>query len=75
MTLKELRNTVEQNNKGLAYRLYKQAILVGLSFSGKKFPDKLEKACPELMPPRKTYKMPEWMKKRYLKQRGVKLNE
>ena len=67
MTLKELRNTVIQINKGLAYKMYKQAYLIGLAFAGK-LPDKVEKACKELYPPKKTYKMPEWVRERYEKQ-------
>lgn len=70
MTLKELKNSVEQANKGLAYQLYKQSILVGQVLVGK-LPDSVDKACQELYPPKKTYKMSEWILKRYNKQRGV----
>ena len=72
MTLKELRMALKCINKGLSYKIYKQAYLIGLAFGGKKFPDSPEKANPELYPPKKTYAMPEWLRKRYLKQKGVK---
>lgn len=75
MTLKELRNSIEKYNKGLSYKIYKQAYLIGLAFGGKKFPENPEKANPELYPPRKRYKMPDWLKKRYYKQKGVSINE
>ena len=73
MTLKELKNALEQYNKGLAYQMFKQAYLTGLAFCGK-FPKSPEDACKELYPPKKTYKMPDWLKKRYMKQKGVKMN-
>lgn len=75
MTLKELRDTLRSINKGLGYTMYKQAYLIGLAFSGKNFPESPEKASPELYPPKKTYKMPDWLRKRYLKQKGVKVIE
>lgn len=73
MTLKELKNSVEQVNKGLAYKLYKQSVLIGQVIANK-LPDKIENACKELYPPKKTYKMSDWIKERYKKQleKGVK---
>lgn len=71
MTIKELKNAVINANKGLAYKLYKQATLYSSVLAGK-LPDKIEKACKELYPPQKTYEMPDWVRKRYNKQRGVK---
>ena len=73
MTLKELNAAVEGYNKGLSYRMFKQAYLVGLAFAGK-FPKSPEEANKELYPPKKTYKMPAWLKERYYKQKGVKIN-
>lgn len=73
MTLKELKNALEHHNKGLAYKMFKQAYLIGLAFGGK-FPKSPEDACKELYPPKKTYKMPDWLKKRYMKQKGVKID-
>lgn len=70
MTVKELRQTLQQRNKGLAYEMYKQAGLVAMAVFGK-IPDTPEKASPELYPPKKTYKMSDWMKERYYKQEGV----
>lgn len=75
MTLKELRNALKCVNKGLGYKIYKQAYLIGLTFSKNKFPENPEKASPELYPPKKTYKMPDWLRKRYLKQKGVRISE
>lgn len=70
MTLLELRNTLINRRKGLAYTMWKQAILFGELFN-KDFPENPEDASPELYPPKKTYKMPEWMKEKYYK-RGMK---
>lgn len=69
MTIKELRTTLRNVNKGLAYRLYQSALLTGLAFVGK-LPKSPQEAMPELYPPKKTYKMPEWMMKKYLKRKG-----
>ena len=67
MTLKELLNGLEQANKGLAYTLFKDKVLLNQSLAGKmkKTP---QEACPELFPPKKTYRMPDWLAKRYKKQ-------
>lgn len=70
MTLYELRETLENKRKGLAYQMWKQAILYGQLFN-KNFPKTPEEACPELYPPKKTYKMPQWMIEKYYK-RGMK---
>lgn len=64
MDLKELENTLEQRKKGLAYKLWKQANLNTFVNRPELFPDNPEKACPELYPPPKTYKMPEFLKNR-----------
>ena len=70
MTLKELKISLRNINKGLAYNLYKQSILTGLAFVGKlKEPEKM---MPELYPPKKTMIMPEWVKEKYIKKRGGK---
>ena len=67
MTLKELKNATEQINKGLAYRLFKDKVLMGQALVGK-MKRTPQEALPELYPPKKTYKMPEWIRKRYEKQ-------
>lgn len=67
MTLYEIRNAIKCANKGLAYRLYKQATLTGLVVAGK-LPE-FEVACAELLPPRKVRKMPKWIQERYEKQK------
>jgi hypothetical protein len=70
MTLYELRETLISRRKGLAYQMWKQAVLVGRLFN-KDFPQTPEDASPELYPPKKTYKMPAWMMAKYYK-RGMK---
>ena len=70
MTLYELKETLINRRKGLAYNLWKQSVLIGQIFS-KEFPRTPEDGSPELYPPKKTYKMPEWMKAKYYK-RGMK---
>ena len=63
MTIGELAKTIECRRKGLAYELWKQANLNTFVNRPDLFPDNPEKACPELYPPPKTYKMPEFLKK------------
>lgn len=58
MTIKELITTLENRRKGLAYQIWKQAYLVGVAFSGKKYPQTPEAASPELYPKKKTIPMP-----------------
>lgn len=70
MTILELRKSLNAHNKGLSYKMYKQAYLIGLAFNGK-FPESPEKANKELYPPKKSYNMPDWLRRRYLKQKGV----
>ena len=70
MTLYELNRTLINKRKGLANRLFKEAIIIGRLFN-KDFPKTPEEAFPELYPPKKTYKMPDWMKEKYYK-RGNK---
>ena len=70
MTLYELKNALKEVNAGLAYTMWKQAMLT-ISMLSEKRPETPEKASPELYPPKKTYKMPDWVKKKYLKQKGV----
>lgn len=68
MTLKELKNGLEQANKGLAYYMFRDKILLNQALAGKmkKTP---QDALPELYPPKKTYRMPDWIRKRYEKQK------
>lgn len=70
MTVYELRETLINKRKGLAYKMWKQAILIGQLFNDG-FPKTPEEACPDLYPPKKTYKMPKWMIAKYYK-RGMK---
>ena len=72
MSLKELTKTLEQRRKGLAYRMWKQSLLTGWATMGKNYPDKPETACGELFPPKKSIKMPDWLKQKWLKKGGVR---
>jgi hypothetical protein len=60
---------VENNNKGLSYKMWKQAVLIGSMF-GEGYPDTPEKASPELYPAKTSYKMPDYLKEKAIK-RGV----
>lgn len=73
MTLYELKNALREVNEGLAYTMWKQAVLT-MSMLGKKAPKNPREGSPELYPPKKTYKMPEWMVRKYL-ERGKQKNE
>jgi len=68
MTIRELRNSIEQVNKGLAYFLFRDKVLMNQALVGK-MKRTPEEALPELFPPKKSYKMPNWLKKRYEKQK------
>lgn len=70
MTLYELKSALREVNVGLAYTMWKQAVLT-ISMMSKKPPKNPETGSPELYPPKKTYKMPEWVAKKYL-ERGNK---
>ncbi|MBR0471701.1 MAG: hypothetical protein IJI98_03265 [Methanosphaera sp.] len=72
MTVKELTMTLESRRKGLGYRMWKQAYLIGLAFGGKDFPNNPEKASPELYPPKKSIPMPDFLKEKWLKKGGLK---
>lgn len=72
MTIKELRMSLKSANKGLSYQMYKQAILINQGIAGK-LPQRHEEANPELFPRKKTYVMPDWVKERYYKQKGVEI--
>lgn len=74
MTLKELRKSLDNANKGLSYKMYKQAYLNGRAFAGK-FPESPEQANEELYLFRKKYKMSKWVAERYYKQKGVQIDE
>lgn len=67
MTLKELANALKNINKGLSYFLFKDKVLMSQALVGK-MKRTPEEANPELYPPKKTYKMPDWLKERYVKQ-------
>ena len=72
MTVKELLNTLEQRKKGLVYRIWREANLIGLAFNDpSKYPSSPEEAMPELFPPKVSIKMPDFLKEKYMK-RGMK---
>ena len=64
MDLRELAEALDSNKRGLAYRLWKEACLLRIAFGGKDFPATPEEASPELYPPKKKYKMPDFLKER-----------
>lgn len=74
MTVKELMMSLRCTNKGLSYKMYKQAVLINQGIAGK-LPQRHEEANPELFPKKKSYVMPDWVKERYYKQKGVKIGE
>lgn len=65
MTLKELSETLEYRKKGLAYELWKQAVLITMGVSDllkdkkskSSFPKTPQEACPELYPPKPSLKV------------------
>ena len=59
---------LESKRKGLANHLYKEAVIIGRLFN-KDFPKTSEEAFPELYPPKKAYKVSNWIKERYYNQR------
>ena len=68
MTFRELVITVKQTNKGLAYKMWRQASLIGSIFTD--FPTTPEDACPELAPPKPRYEIPDFLVEKAVK-RGV----
>ncbi len=54
---------LEARKKGQAYELWKQAGLIAMAVVGK-LSETPEKASPELYPPKKKYKMPDFLKAR-----------
>lgn len=64
MDIYELINTLEQRKKGMAYQLWKQAVLNCYVLDPKEMPESPEKACPELYPTPKKYKMFDFLKNR-----------
>lgn len=61
MDITELVSTLKQRKIGLAYELWKQALLNRLILAND-FPKNPEEASPELYPPRKAYKMYDFLK-------------
>lgn len=70
MTVKELIGTLENRRKGLAYKMWKEANLIGMPAFSKNYPSSPEIACPELYPPKSSIKMPDFLKDKWLKRGG-----
>ena len=68
MTIQEMIDSLVARRKGLAYRMWRQASLYGLTFT-KKFPKNPEKATPELFV-KKGIPMPDFLLEDYAKQYG-----
>ena len=64
LTISELAEMLESRKKGHAYSLWKQAGLIATACFSKKYPETPEMASPELYPPKKKYKMPDFLKDR-----------
>jgi hypothetical protein len=73
MTLKELSEVLEHRKKGMAYELWKQAVLTTMGVADllkdKKskavFPSNPQEACPELYPPKPSIKINVNLNKKY----------
>ena len=68
MTIQELVDTLIARRRGLAYRMWRQASLYGMTF-GKKFPRTAEKAVPELFV-KQGIRMPDFLLDDYAKKLG-----
>lgn len=72
MTIYELRKTLEQRAEGLSYRLWKLGNLCQMM---KEYPETPNKANPELdLKPKKKIKMPDFLKAKWARQEGLKIN-
>lgn len=71
LTISELLDMVKYKQMGLAYQLWKQAEITARMFSKEPY-ETPEKASPELYPPKKTYKMPEFLKDKSKRKGEVK---
>lgn len=63
MTLFELTDTLEMRRQGLAYEIWRVGNLSQLM---EKYPESPQDAMPDLFPPKKGIKMPDWVKEKYL---------
>ena len=70
LTIAELSEMLEARKKGQAYSIWKQAGLIAVACFSKKYPETPEQASPELYPPKKKYKMPDFLKNRARKENG-----
>lgn len=68
MTIYELKKTLEQRKQGLSYKLWKQGNLAQLM---KEYPETPDDASPELSKPKKKIAMPDFLKKKWAKQKGL----
>ena len=68
MTPYELKKTLEQRKEGLSYKLWKQGNLCQMLT---KYPESPEIANPELSKPKKKYAMPDFLKEKWARQKGL----
>ena len=70
MTVGELMSVLTQRRKGLAYRMWRQAMMSAWAVMGKDYPNKPEEALPELYPTPKKYEMPDFLREKWLERGG-----
>ena len=71
MTLKELDDVINYTRQGLAYNLWKQGAIIARMVSKEPYGNP-EEACPELFPPKKTYKGYDFLKDKSKRKGEVK---
>lgn len=70
MDLNELTKSLERRRKGLAYRMWKQAMLISMAVWSKDYPANPEEACQELYPAKRGIAMPDFLREKYAKRGG-----
>jgi hypothetical protein len=70
----ELTDLLTNRKQGLAYELWKSFVLNRYILAEfKDIPKTPEEACPELYPPKKKYKMPDFLKEKWQRREAEKL--
>lgn len=62
---------LEARREGQAYEMWKQAGLIAVAVTAKKYFDSPKEASPELFPANKKYKMPEFLKEWKARKEGM----
>ena len=62
LTIAELDEMLEERKQGHDYKLCKQYNLIATACFSKNYPETPEKASPELYPPKKKFKRPDFLK-------------